>query len=135
MKLNNIYFLSSYDLKAGKKCTVRARTRAGGGAPPRGLATPRRKDGLCSFCLAIGQEAPCGPSDRFRVMQSDEDTKTAQDGVDQARRGRVIHRDLEKRPVERDSGFPVGGKILERPKTALRAAQGLLDGSKAGSRP
>lgn len=57
-----------------------------GGAPPMGLATPRRKDGLCSFCLAIGQEAPCGPSDRFRFLENDGDAKAAQDGVDQARR-------------------------------------------------
>ena len=84
------------------------RACAPGGSAPIGLATPRRKDGLCIFCLAIGQEAPCGPSDRFRVLQSDDDTKAAQDGVDQPRRGRAIHRDPEKRPVERDSGFPVG---------------------------
>ena len=70
-----------------------------GGAPSMGLANPRRKDGLCSFCLAVGQEAPCGPSDRFRVLQNDGDVKAAQDGVDQARRGRIIHRERKKRPL------------------------------------
>ena len=97
------------------------RACAPGGSASRGLATPRRKDGLCSFCLAIGQEAPCGPSDRFRVLQNDGDAKAAQDGVDQARRGRVIHKDPGKRPVERDSSFPgLGGAETAQGVSASR---------------
>ena len=48
-KFSYLFFHSSYDLKAGKKSTVRARLRAGGGAPARKLATPRPKDGLWGF--------------------------------------------------------------------------------------
>ena len=47
--LFNLFFRPSYDLKAGKKCTVRARLRAGGERPPTGLATPRLRTGCVVF--------------------------------------------------------------------------------------
>ena len=42
-------FCPSYDLKAGKKCTVRARLRAGGERLSKGLATPRLRTGCVVF--------------------------------------------------------------------------------------
>ena len=47
--LNTFIFPPSYDLKAGKKCTVRARLRAGGERLSKGLATPRLRTGCVVF--------------------------------------------------------------------------------------
>lgn len=49
----------SYDLKAGKKCTVRARLRAGGERLSKGLATPR----LRTDCVVFACRSPAkGPA-------------------------------------------------------------------------
>ena len=75
----------SYDLRQGKKCTVRARLRAGGERVQR-ASDPPPTDGLCSFCLAIGQEAPRA---EWSILRSVDEVEGRREGVDQARRGRT----------------------------------------------
>lgn len=60
-----------------------------GGAPARELATPRRQDGLCSFCLSSDVRPLAGRTDDSAEEKFS--TSAILDGVDQARRGRVIH--------------------------------------------
>ena len=88
--INNGYFSTlSYDLKASKKCTVRARLRAGGERPYGELATPRPSTDCGVF--GIGREAPFrGTSGRSGTLHRG--TKAAPDGVDQARRGRRLEK-------------------------------------------